>query len=64
MLASLRDGSRKELVHTRADKDLLGRIRTVAFQEPPGKSGGRGAGVRERCCERSPHGSSTTVIVW
>jgi hypothetical protein len=49
----LLDGSRKELVHTRADKDLLGRICRVAYQEPPGKSGGRGAGVRERGCKRS-----------
>jgi hypothetical protein len=33
-----------------ADKGLLGRIRTIALQEPFRKSGGRGAGVHGRRC--------------
>jgi hypothetical protein len=48
---SLLERSRTELVRTRAVKGLLGPIRTIAFREPPGKSGGRGPGVRERCCK-------------
>jgi hypothetical protein len=50
--ASLLEGSRKDLVHTRADKGVFGRIRTIAFQELPSNSGGHGSGVRERSCKR------------